>query len=297
MTSSATCWRDLGRPVSALATSPASATFARLGRLDQYLAAEVGRPRGDGWYVLDAVVADGHLDTWFDELLAANRGRRDVAGSYLGSSLAGPVVTVTMSALVLERRVPDLGSGLWLHRHPDGWFDQVSLASAGLFVVADDGDAGHPASVVLDGLDALYDRCAEVLVEALSPPLWGVRQRASYGLRGLWGAVADRMCASAVKAARLVGSDGWSAWREAQAVLDQVAARQDHLRTRPSPLPVRWSGGEELFQVKGTCCLYYKTHDGELDACGDSYCTTCPFRDQDDRLLRLQAHLENSDQG
>lgn len=69
------------------------------------------------------------------------------------------------------------------------------------------------------------------------------------------------------------------------------AASQTHLR-RPRPFPVSWAGGEALFQVKGTCCLYYKTRDGSLDADDDSYCTTCPFRDHGNRLSRLRHHLE-----
>ncbi len=278
--------------MSAVRTGPLAATLARLRHLDEYLVAEVGPPRREGWYDLDRVVDDGHLDTWLKHLVRTHDGQRDVAGAYLGSWLAGALVAVPMSTLVLERRVPHVGAGMWLHRHDDGWFDRVAFASAPVAILADDPDADHPHTVVTGDHASLAEQFAESLVKQLSPLLWAVRQRASYGLRGLWGAVADNIAGAALRAARQSGTDGWAAWAQAQVVLDHVAAREATLRRRPMPFPVSWSGGEALFQVNGTCCLYYKTQDGPLDPDGDSYCTTCPFRYDDSRLVRLRLHLE-----
>lgn len=274
-------------------TGPLSSTFARLQHLDEYLIAEVGPPRGENWYDLDRVVDDGYLDAWLNDLARAHDGQRDVAGAYLGSWLARTLVGVPVAALVLERRMPHLGGGVWLHRHEDGWFDRVAFASASVDVLADDPDTGRCDTVVFDDPTTLHDRYAEALVATLSPLLQAVRRRASYGLRGLWGAVADDIAGAALHAARQSGTDGWAAWSQADIVLDRLATRQENMRKRPSPFPVTWSGGESLFQVKGTCCLYYKTHDGPLDPDGDSYCTTCPFRYDDNRLARLRCLLEH----
>ncbi len=279
--------------VNVSGTSPLAATFARLRRLDQYLVAEVGPAQGAGWYDLDRVVDDGHLDVWLDELARTHDGQRDVAGAYLGSWLAGALVAAPVSALVLERRMPHLGAGVWLHRHEEGWFDGVAFASAQLLVLADDPEADHGDAVVVADQSTLVERYAHALVERLTPLLEAVRRRAPYGLRGLWGAVADDVTGTVLATARRAGTDGWLAWDQAQTVLDDVAARQEHLRKRPTPFPVSWSGGETLYQVKGTCCLYYKTHDGPLDPDGESYCTTCPFRYDDNRLCRLRRHLED----
>ncbi len=276
-------------------TGPVVATFARLRQLDEYLEAEVGPPEGAGWYSLDTVVSGGHLDSWLEDLARDHDGQRDVAGAYLGSGLAGAVVTVPVSALVAERRVPHLRAGLWLHRHNEGWFDRVAYTSTEVDVLADDPEAGHPHAVVVADQATLAERFAQCLVETLTPLLEAVRRRTPYGLRGLWGGVADEVTGTALRAARQTNTDGWAAWALSQAVLDHVAASQIHLR-RPRPFPVSWSGGEALFQVKGTCCLYYKTHDGPLDPDGDSYCTTCPFRDDDNRLSRLRHQLELAQQ-
>ena len=270
---------------------PVAATFARLRQLDEHLDAEVGPPEGAGWYSLDTMVSGGDLGSWLEQLARDHDGQRDVAGAYLGSGLAGAVVTVPVSALTAERRVPHLGAGLWLHRHDERWFDRVSYSSVEVDVLADDPEAEHPDAVVVADQATLAERFAQSLVETLTPLIEAVRRRTPYGLRGLWGAVADEVTGAALRVARQTRTDGWAAWTLSQAVLDHVAASQTHLR-RPTPFPVSWAGGEALFQVKGTCCLYYKTCDGPLDADGDSYCTTCPFRDHDNRLSRLRHHLE-----
>ena len=282
--------------MNAVTLGPLAATVARLRQVDDYLVAEVGPPEGPGWYALDRVVSGGHLDAWLDDLVRHKDGQRDVAGAYLGAWLTGALVRVPVSSLVLERRVPHLGaSGLWLHRHDEGWFDRVAFASAPLNVLAHDPEADHADVVVQPDQATLVERYAEALVETLSPVLEGVRRRTPYGLRGLWGAVADEVTGTALQVARQTSTDGWAAWTLSQAVLDHVAARQTHLRRRPTPFPVSWTGGDALFQVKGTCCLYYKTHDGPLDPDGDSYCTTCPFRYDDTRLSLLRRHLEDPD--
>lgn len=274
---------------------PVAATFARLRQLDEYLDAEVGPPEGAAWYSLDTVVSGGHLDSWLERLACDHDGQRDVAGAYLGSALAGAVVSVPMSALVGERRVPHFGAGLWLHRHGEGWFDRVSCTSIEVDVLADDPEAEHPDTVIVADQAALAERFAESLVETLAPLLQAVRRRTPYGLQGLWGGVADEVTGTALRAARQTRTDGWAAWALSQAVLDHMAASQHHLR-RPRAFPVSWSGGEALFQVKGTCCLYYKTHDGPPEPNGDRYCTTCPFRDDDNRLSRLRQQLELPEQ-
>lgn len=279
--------------MKAVRLGPLAATVARLRQVDEYLAAEVGPPDGGGWYALDTVVSGGHLNVWLENLVREKDGQRDVAGACLGSWLTGALAGVPVSALILERRVPRLGSGLWLHRHDEGWFDGVAFASAHVEVLADDPEADHPDAVIVVDQATLAERYANALVEMLTPLLEAVRRRTPYGLRGLWGALADDLTGTALRAARLSGTDGWAAWALSQAVLDHVAARQTHLRRRPTPFPVSWTEGEALFQVKGTCCLYYKTHDGPLDPDGDSYCTTCPFRYDDNRLSRLRRLLEH----
>jgi len=118
-----------------------------------------------------------------------------------------------------------------------------------------------------------------------------VRRRASYGRYGMWGQVADDLCGTALRAARRADLDGEAAWDEAQAVLDLVAAQVPELRARPRLFPVTWRGGEALFSVKGTCCLWYKTRKAP-DLGGEGYCGSCPLRDDECRRARFTGWLE-----
>jgi hypothetical protein len=222
------------------ATGPLAQTAGRLAALDEYLAAEVtADPGGGDWYRLDAVVADGHLDRWLAALVAQKRGKGDLAGSYLGTWLAETVVTVPVAALVLEQRAPDVTAGnVLVHRHSEGWFDRIALGSPVVGLLPGDPHAGHPDAVVLDDEAALWDWYAVRLLATLGPLLGAVRARTPYGLRGLWGAVADGLCGTALRVARLAGDDGRAAWRVGEALADHVARRIPQLRTRPRPFPV-----------------------------------------------------------
>lgn len=285
---------------------PLAGTLGRLAALDPYLTAGIGQPTGADWHRLDGVVAGGQVDRWLADLMAQHGGQSNVAGAYLGAWLAGAVLTVPVAALVLERRVPVLAAGdVWVHRHPEGWFDRIALRAPAVAVLAGDAAGGHADSRVLPDEAGLLEAFAEQLVATLEPLLGAVRARARYGLRGLWGAVADDLTGTALWAAELAGrdqaeqrahgADPGQAWRVGTALTDRVATRVPQLRARPRLFPVSWSRGKALAQVKGTCCLYFRTYDGVPDPSGEGYCTTCPFREDESRRRRLRDHLEHRD--
>lgn len=267
---------------------PLAATLGRLARLEPWWAAQVGVPTGPGWFRTDRITID-HLRTWIDALARSHGGHRDVAGSYLGGWLAGAVITVPLAVLVIEARLPDPTGPVWVHRHADGWFDRVSFERAAVLVAASDGATEHPDSVVVERA-VLVDVFARSLFERIDPMLEAVRSLTPFGLRGLWGGVADEIASAALGAARAGGTDVDLAWRTACDVIDAITASAPWLRSRPAPFPVAGT----LFTVKGTCCLYYKTQPGPPDPCGESYCTTCPKRDDGSRRARLTEHLQAS---
>ena len=260
---------------------PLAATLARIAAVDPWFGASVGPPAGEGWFRL-ADVRAGELAPRIDALAARHGGHRDVAGSYLGGWLSGAAVISPVAALVLDRRLPDPDSPVWVHGHEDGWFDTVAFERPDVLVLADDAAADHPDTVVVAEAE-LAPRFAAGLVARLAPALEAVRSLAPFGRRGLWGAVADEVASAALWAARSGGTDQQAAWRTAEAVIDAVAAEVPWLRARPAPYPVAGS----LFSVKGTCCLFHKTQPGPPDPCGESYCTSCPFRDDGSRRERL----------
>lgn len=194
-----------------------------------------------------------------------------------------------VAALVIDHRLPDPRSPLWVREHDEGWFDRVAFERPGVLVARADAHAGHPDATVLDD-DELISELARGLATRLEPVLDVVRGLTPFGRRGLWGGVADELASAALWAARASGGDPEAAWRTAVAITDAVAADVPWLRTRPSCFPV----GETMWAVRGTCCLFHKTQPQPPDPSGESYCTTCPFRDEDSRRQRLTAHLHGT---
>ena len=248
---------------------------------------------GDGWLSLEEILAGDTVDRLATGLLASE-GRHDVAASYLGSHLTGPVVTSTVASLVHARRCPDpRPHETAFHLHADGWFDRVAFTGGRLAVLADDLAAGAPGSVVVPDDAALRSWWARRTRDAVTPLLDAARSRLRYGRRGHWGAVADRIGGTVLAVARHTGADGAAAWVEAGALLDALAACAPVPLTRPTPQPVTWSGGESWFTTRGTCCLYYRTVEGADPTCGEGYCSTCPLVDAGARRNRLAHWLEN----
>ncbi|MGQ0615965.1 MAG: hypothetical protein ACT4PW_03075 [Acidimicrobiia bacterium] len=272
---------------------PLAGTVARVGAVygeDARLC--LGIDGGSRWLRLDAVLAGG-LDTLFADVEADAGGRRDYAGAAVAAGLADALVTAGWPALLLDRRLPDVRPvNVAVRRHEDeAWFDRVALLTPGCFALPGDPEAGYSDVAVVGTVADLHERFAAQLVDAVGPWFAAVRARAPFGRRGMWGQLADAVCATALGTARHAGTDQRAAWDEAQDVLDHVAARVPELRVRPQPFPVRWSGGEALFQVKGTCCLWYVCEKA-AEYGDDAYCSSCPLRDDGSRRSRLTAWLE-----
>lgn len=275
----------------AVVPGPLATTLQRLGRLDPWLFAQLGPPVGEGWFRFDDLAVDAPLSDWVHELAKRHDGHRDVAGSYLGAWLARAALVVPTAALVLQRRLPDPTGPLWVHRHDDGWFDRVAFEDTRLLVTAEDPSASHPDTTVVDAVDLITCH-GHALAARLTPVLEGIRALTPFGRRGQWGSVADELASAALWAARSGATDIDVAWRTAVAVTDALCERTPWIRRRPRPFRVDSRHGSTLFSVKATCCLYYKTQPRPPDPSGDSYCTTCLFRDDRSRNDRLLAHLE-----
>jgi hypothetical protein len=257
--------------------------LAALDPSDGWFTHVAGMPTGDGWVSVDDLVTDPTLvEGWLEQLLDGEaNGHRDVAASYLAAWLAGSIAEPVAAALHLHQCAwPVIPGNLAVHRHPDGWFDGLAVAGTELRRV--DGD-----------IAVLRQAVADELVALLSPIFETVRRWAPYGTSGMWGSLADGIAADAVQRARSEGRDGRAAWIEAGLLIDALAARVPQLRVRPALCDVPWSGGEAHLSVRGTCCLYYKVSGQPRDPFGESYCTTCPLRDDGDRRRRWAAWLED----
>ena len=166
-----------------------------------------------------------------------------------------------------------------------------TVAGAGSTVA---GAAGaRPSVVVVDGVEGLRDAAVRSLLDVFGPLVPAVRARAPFGVRGMWGTLADHQAEVALRRAREQRRDQAVAWAAVESLLDALAAREPLLRARPRPHPVDGPARAALFATKGTCCLIYKAAGpGPARALIDAAaCTSCPLRSEADRHARLSAHL------
>jgi hypothetical protein len=269
---------------------PIASTFERLSAYGDLCRASVGGPADASWCHLATLPRA--VDDLFAAVARNGRRRADYQGASVAALLVDAMVSTALPALLVDRRLPDVRpSNLWARLHDrEPWFEQIRLEDPTVRLLATDPDAEDGTAVVVASLEDLHRRLAQQLVEAATPWFSAVRALAPFGRRGMWGQLADDVGATALWTARAVDLDQRSAWEEAQAIVDHVAAAAPELRVRPRLFPVRWEGGETLFQVKGTCCLWYTTFD-DPHRSGEGYCTTCPLRNDDIRHDRLHRYL------
>jgi hypothetical protein len=252
-------------------------------------------PAGDDWFQLSDILQNPGVVSGFVEALLAGEagGRRDVAGSYLASGLAGVVAGSAAGALIAsERAWPLEPEGVAVHLHPGGWFDGLALRSAAVWMLPGDPDEAHPDATVLKSMSELRNRVAAQIVRVADPLFGAVRFATRYPTRSMWGALADGIAGMALWRDRKSGDLDPDVWERADQFLDVLQGRARLMKARPTVARVSCDAGCAQFAVKGTCCLYFKTVDGKPDPNGDGYCSSCPFRSEQSRSQRWCAWLE-----
>ncbi len=271
--------------------SPLAQTARRLSGLDADLAYRVGIPDQPGWHRLGDLTDAALLAGWHAEL-SAREGDRRTAAAYLGGWVASAAVEAYLLPVLAEARLPLAGvDGIGVHRHAEGWLDAIALPEAPFAALPGDPAEDAAGAQVLTDRGALLDATAERLA-GVAPVLAAIAASTPVGQAALWGQLADSIGGRSLWLARLLDLHRRAVWTEAQALIDRVAALQPGLRQRPRLFPVVHGGGEEWFQVRGTCCLYYRTAE-EADPDGEGYCGTCPLRTDSSRARRLSAHLDD----
>ena len=273
--------------------TPLGAMLARLDAADPYCRAVAGVPDGAGWtLVRDLLVEPMILESWFRELRTEHHGQADVAGSFLAGWLGGIVLDPVGWAFHVERRAwpldPDV---LWLHRHEEGWFDGFAVASPSLDVLPDDPDAAHPDVRIVADLDVLRRSIARDAVAVLMPLFAAVRRLAPFGIRGMWGNLADSVASNTVSSAFRHAEPTTPAFEAAMALVDELVVAGAGAITRPSPEPVGYSRGTTTVVHKGTCCLWYKVAGTDAPA-GERYCLSCPKQPESGQRARWVAWLD-----
>jgi hypothetical protein len=252
---------------------------------------------GPGWVNLADRLADpAALDAWYRaELDGTAAGHRDLAGALIVYRFAGSLAELVVGPLFDQRRALLLRpETVALLLAPDGArLDGVALTDPRVAVLPDDpaGDdragAGDPGVTVVDDEAGLRAVAVEGMLATFTPLAEAVRARAPFGLRGMWGTLADHLAEVTLRRAREQGRDAEVAWAASEALLDDLAARQPLLRSRPRRQDVPGPDRPELFAAKGTCCLVYKPA-GSVAAAG---CTSCPLRPAAEREAGFLRYL------
>jgi hypothetical protein len=272
--------------------SPLSETAARLSGLVEYLSYEVGLPGVESWFQLTELSNPDLLAGWHAEL-AVGIGDRRVAAAYMASWLNSTLASVWLMPVLADRRLPLAAlDDIAIHRNDEGWFDGVAVLDAAVALLPGDPLADAPSATIVPDADALLDALADRLL-ALGVIEEALREACPIGLPALWGSLADGIGGGALELARLMKRDRHASWRDVEEVISRVAARQPRLKTAPRPFEVPHDGDIKLFEVRGTCCLYYRTVENP-DRSGEGYCTGCPLRTDESRLRILQDRLDGS---
>lgn len=278
------------RGVEATAADALVETTVRLNALDEHLAYQVGVPDEPDWHRLGDLTDTALLTEWHAEL-SAREGDRRTAAAYLGGWVASAVVEAYLLPVLADARLPlaDVAE-VGVHRHANGWFDMLALPDAAIAVLPGDLTAASTGVRVLRDRSALLDAMAQRLT-GIGAVFATVCAALPVGGAALWGGLADSIGGRSLWLARLCDLDRRQAWADAQTIMDRIATAGPQLRQRPAPFPVRFSGGEEWFSTRSTCCLYYRTVESP-DPDGEGYCGTCPLRTDTSRTRRLRAHLD-----
>ena len=276
------------------APSPLAATAARIAGLADYLDSRIEIPDEPGWHRITELTDPALLARWHREV-SERVGDRRVAAAYMSNWLISFLIGGALMPVLAERRLPLAGHGdVAIRRNSDGWFDAFAVADEALAALPDDPDAGHSSVTVVTSEDELFDLLADRILD-LEPIILALRQAGPIGLPALWGAVADGIGGTALQLADLMERDKETAWRDAEALIARVVARQPRMKATPRPFPVRHGDGIEFFEVRGTCCLYYRTVE-HPDRNGDGYCTSCPLRPDEARRRILVDWLDQQHQ-
>jgi ferric iron reductase protein FhuF len=258
--------------------TPLAATIARVSTLDQYLAAALGRPEGDGW--IEGTEIGLHLGECLRRIgIRCRTVKRRVQAALFMCDYSWRLAAPAVATYLAERRVPDLGPGNVAVR-----FDGKGVAEPPSFLTAV--FAGLPndsaAGIRCHDDEALRSWLRQRLQEHLAVAISALRKLAPLGPRAQWALAADACASSFLYAGKKLG-DQESARREAEAFL---AAGGSPLRTRSSFFTLEHAGRKEIFHARASCCLSYKLPEHR-------YCTTCPLIPREERDRRLREWMED----
>ena len=271
--------------------SPLEDAVRRLSSISGNLAYRLGVPSARGWLSL-AALDDSLLACWYRQTLSL-RGDHRAAANEVGSWLAYLAVAAWAMPVLAVYRLPlHHLEHIAVHfgdQHPDA----IAYTHPQVGVLPGDPYIDHLHAHPLESWEEMADQLV-IRLEQVRPLFDRLRNVVRIGRPALWGQLADSIGGTALWMARELGKDQSAIWSLAETVIDGLAGANPDVRNRPRLFPVTYSRQRLLFQVKGTCCLYYRSQVTP-DPGGEGYCITCPLRTDESRHRLLLAYLDERD--
>lgn len=266
-------------------TAPAwlADTLGRISALDPYLATELLAEPAAGWRRASDLLAAP--ERWLDAILEQNIGQyglpdRKSAAAFLIGSYAWYVSAAAIGCYLIERRVPSLALDQVAIRL-DGTRVQVALLDTGFAALPGDPAEDAPEiNLVADG-EALRGLLRAGIEEHMAAMVALLEARTRLGRRAQWNLIADACAALFLHVGGHLG-DTERACAEGLALVK--AAGSPMRPSKTSYLTLAEGERCQTFRLRGGCCMYYKTPNGEN-------CSTCPLLPQEEREARLRASL------
>jgi hypothetical protein len=271
-----------------------------LDAADPYTSIVLGPPPPveHGTWVRLGDLADPGSDALDEALSSAQRlcgGAPDAAAAYVAGWLGELVAGKPFAGVLRHRRTLVLDpSSTWVRRRHEGWYDGLAVHGVPVRVLPD--DEWQPAADVRVSADveSLRDELAVDVVAILGPIFAGIRRRAPFGQRGMWGMTADAIVAGSGHAAIRAQQDERAAIDEALVFVEALRRSTRSAMTSPTVVSIDCRQRNVSGIRKGTCCLWYKAtqHESADEGPAGRYCLACPLVAHDLQVPRWREWLE-----
>lgn len=214
-------------------------------------------------------------------------------GSYFIGEYAWYVPSAAVTALMAERRVPDLSlENVALRVSTVQWQEgdysgeskrlDVRFLSGRFAALPDDPDAEHPDAVILPDETALREWLRSSIERHIAPLIEQIFVKTRLGRQAQWNLVADA-CAALFLGAGSLTSD--QPRGEATGLAFVKAPGSPMKNPNTGYFTLEYGGHCETYRARGGCCRYYTvSENGEK-------CSTCVLVKQEERDQRILEYM------